>query len=313
MHPLYRIVLLIVAVAAACRSLAAEDRPLSKLAFTRAEKELHFDTGVLKGTLGAEGKALGLRPVTHVATGAQIGGAFGILSPYRLLTADARFGTAAWDWANTWELQADGAARIHWSADKEHPLEMTGVYRWSAADTLDLELFVKPQRDLHTFELFLASYFNGFPSAQTCVRLPGAPGGLAPEFREAAKADGDWLTFPRDSAVVRTFADGRWKRPPNPVNWKMMPGFAVPLALRYDAKSGLTALLMSRPADCFAVSMPYGEDPHRSVYLSLFGCDLKAGKVKSASARLVVGKDISKVRAVELYQDYVSSRRDASN
>ncbi len=74
MHLLYRIVLLIVAVAAACRSLAAEDRPSSKLAFTRAEKELHFDTGVLKGTLGAEGKALGLRPVTHVATGARSAG-----------------------------------------------------------------------------------------------------------------------------------------------------------------------------------------------------------------------------------------------
>lgn len=297
-------------MAAACRSVAAEDRPPSKLSFTRAANELHFDTGVLKGTLGADGKALGLRPVTHVATGAQIAGAFGILSPYRLLTADARFGTAAWDWANTWELQADGAARVRWSADKEHPLEMTGVYRWSAADTLDLELFVKPQRDLHTFELFLASYFNGFPAAAACVRLPGTPGGLTPEFTGASKRDGDWLTFPRDSAAAGIFADGRWKRPPNPVNWKMMmPGFAVPLALRRDAKSGLTALLMSRPADCFAISMPHGEDPHRSIYLSLFGRDLKAGKVESAGARWVVGKDISEVRAVELYQDYAKAAR----
>ena len=90
---------------------------------------------MLKGTLGEGGKPLGLRPVTHTASGVQAAGAFGIFSPYRLLTAEARFGTAAWDWASKSELLPDGAARVHWSADKEHPLEMTGVYRWSAVRT----------------------------------------------------------------------------------------------------------------------------------------------------------------------------------
>ena len=84
-----------------------------------------------------------------------------------------------------------------------------------------------------------------------------------------------------------------------------MPRLAAPLALRRDAKSGLTAVLMSRPRDCFAVSMPYGEEPHRSVYLSLFGVDLAAGKEVSAAARLVIGKNISDQEAWKLYQRYV--------
>jgi hypothetical protein len=285
------------------RFALAEDPPPSKPAFTRAAGELHFDTGVLKGTLGGGGKSLGLRPVTHVASGVQIAGAYGILSPYRLLTSDARFGTAAWDWASKTEVLPDGAAKVSWSPDEAHPLEMTGVYRWAAGDTLDLALTVKPQRDLRCFELFLASYFNGFPAALACVERPGALYG-AWRFMEAVKAHGTWQAFPRDDRAAAIFGDGRWARPPHPVTWMMMPRLSVPLALRRDAKSGLTAVLMSRPGDCFAVSMPYGEEAHRSVYLSLFGRDLKAGQEASARARLVIGKEISDDRAVEIYRAY---------
>ena len=299
-----RLVLLstIVAVlpAVACRLARAEDRLPSTLVFTRAAGELHFDTGILKGTLGAGGKSLGLRPVTHVASNVQLAGAFGVFSPYRLLTSDARFGTAAWDWASKSDVLADGAAQVRWAPDTVHPLEMTGVYRWTAADTLDLELTVKPQRDLRRFELFLASYFNGFPTSLACTPANGSGG-----FMPAVKTDGVWQTFPRDDAATAIFGDGRWTRPPHPVTWNVMPRFAAPLALRRDAASGLTALLMSRPTDCFAVSMPYGEEGHRSVYLSLFGRDLKAGQAASASARLVIGRDITDERAMELYRAYV--------
>ena len=84
-----------------------------------------------------------------------------------------------------------------------------------------------------------------------------------------------------------------------------MPRLAAPLALRRDANSGLTAVLMSRPNDCFAISMPYGEEGHRSVYLSLYGRDLKEGHEASAGARLVIGKDVTDDRAMELYRAYL--------
>lgn len=288
------------------RLALAEDRPSPKLAFTRTANELHFDTGILKGTLGEGGKSLGLRPLTHVASNIQVTGMFGLFSPYRMLTSDARFGTAAWDWASKTELLADGAASVRWSPDREHPLDMTGVYRWAAADTLDLEFTVTPQRDLRRFELFLASYFKGFPASLAYVRQ-AAPASAPGRFMEAVKANGDWETFPRDDAAAAIFGDGRWTRPPHPVTWKIMPRLAAPLALRRDAKSGLTAVLMSRPEDCFAVSMPHGEEGHRSAYLSLFGGDLKAGQAASAHARLVVGKDISDDQALKLYRAYIAA------
>jgi hypothetical protein len=122
---------------------------------------------------------------------------------------------------------------------------------------------------------------------------------------EAVKAGGDWQTFPRDAAAAALFSDGRWLRPPHPVTWKIMTRLAAPLAMRRDAKNGLTAVLMSRPDECFAISMPCGDDPHRSVYFSLFGRDLSAGKNVTAAVRVVFGKDISDQRAVELYRRYV--------
>jgi hypothetical protein len=196
---------------------------------------------------------------------------------------------------------------MHWSPDKEHPLEMIGVYRWSADDTLDLELTVTPQRDLPRFELFLASYFNGFPASLAYVQRPASANNSSP-FMGAVKAGGDWQTFPRDEAAATIFGDGRWTRPPNPVTWQIMPQLAAPLTMRHDAKSGLTAVLMSHASDCFAVSMPYGEEGHRSIYFSLFGRDLKARQEASARVRLVIGKDITEDRALEIYRAYLKNQ-----
>jgi hypothetical protein len=83
------------------------------------------------------------------------------------------------------------------------------------------------------------------------------------------------------------------------VDWKIMPRLAGTLALRRDEKSGLTALLMAPPADCFAISMPFGEEGHRSVYLSLFGKDMDAGQTALARSRLVIEKKISDEEAVK--------------
>ena len=283
---------------------AAAPGETAKLAFAAADKAFRFDTGVLKGTLREGGKSLGLKPVLEAASGTPLAGAFGLFSPYRLLTADARFGTAAWDWASEARLLADGAVEVRWAPDADHPLAMAAVYRLAAPNTLDFVATVTPEKDLARFELFLASYFDGFPASFAYVREnPQAEG--KPGFMEALKAAGDWQAFPRDDAAPPIIADGRWRREPHPVDWKIMPRLAAPLAIRRDAKTGLAAVLMAPASDCFAVMMPYGEEGHRSVYLSLFGRDLKAGKGATARARLVIGRDISDAQAAALYDDYV--------
>jgi len=285
----------------------AGDTDAAKLAFTAAGAEFTFDTGALKGTLHGkerkQGPSLGLQPVVEASAGVNMAGPHGMFSLYRLLSADARYGAAAWDWASETKLLPDGAAEIRWSPDKDHPFEMTAVYRFSAPNTVDLQVTVKPQQDLKRFELFLATYFAGFPATFAYVKDPDAGG--KPGFLEVKKGAVVWHTFPRDEKTAEIFGDGRWKRPPNPVDWKMMPPLAAPMALRRDAKSGLAAVFMAPADDCFAISMPYGEEPHRSVYMSLFGRDIKAGESASARARLVIGKDLSDEKAAELYKAYV--------
>jgi hypothetical protein len=276
----------------------------AKLGFKAAGKEYGFDTGALRGTLRSLGRSLGLMPVVDSASGATISGAFGLFSHYRLLDAEARYGHAAWDWASQSRLLADGSVEVSWSADKEHPFDLKAVYRWTAPGTFDVTTSVTPQKELPRFEVFLASYFQGFPASFVYVKGCPETGGK-PGFLEAKKSVADWQMFPRDDEAVKTIQDGRWKRPPNPVDWKIMPALAAPLAMRRDAKTGLAAVLMASADDCFAISTPYGEDGHRSLYFSLFGRDLKAGETAAARSRLVIGRDISDERAVELYQAYL--------
>ena len=114
-------------VALATVAGAADQAP----SFVSAGREYHFDTGALRGTLRAEGKSLGLTAVTETASGAKVSRFSGLFSPYRMLDADARYGTAAWDWASTARLLPDGAVEVRWTADAAHPFDMTAVYRLS--------------------------------------------------------------------------------------------------------------------------------------------------------------------------------------
>jgi hypothetical protein len=242
-------------------------------------------------------------PVADATSGTALGGAFGFFSHYRLLDADARYGSSAWDWTSAGRLLPDGAAEASWTADAAHPFDMKAVYRWKATGVLDLTTTVTPKKDLRRFEVFLASYWSGFPESLAYVKASPETAGK-PGFLAATKAAGDWQTFPRDEAAVKLVQDGRWKRPPNPVDWKIMPPLAAPLAMRRDAKTGFVALVMAPPGDCFAISMPYGEEGHRSIYLSLFGRDLSAGQPASARCRLVIGRNLTEQRAAALYEAY---------
>jgi hypothetical protein len=275
-------------------------------AFTADGRAFAFDTGVLKGTLRADGRSIGLVPAALGEAAVAKRKGYGLLSPYRLLSADARYGKAAWDWASDARRLPDGAVEVRWTADDAHPFGLTAVYRWAAADALDLAIAVAPRRDLKAFEVFLASYFEGCP--ESLVYAKGGPGG-GPGFVPVRKAAGVWQVFPRDAAAVATVSDGRWKRPPHPVAWTVMPPYAGALAMRRDPATGIVALLMAPPDDCFGVFSPHGGEGHRSVYLSLIGRDVKAGAAASARARLVIGRGITEAGAVERYEAYLAASR----
>jgi hypothetical protein len=264
-----------------------------------------FDTGVLRGTLCPGGKLQGLTSVTHVPSGTRLDRSMGILSYYRVFTTGKRYGTGGWEWPATAERLSDTAVQVTSAATPDRPFDMAAVYRWKDLQTLDVETTVTARQDLSKFESFLASYFGeAFPTPRVYVaESPDAQG--RPGLLPARKSLGDWQMFPRDGQVVPIVRDGRWKLEPNPVDWVIMPRLAAPLATRSGAGKGLTAILMAPPDECFAIATPYEGEGHYSLYLSLFGRDLKAGATAKARTRLVIAGSISDEQAIALYQQYL--------
>lgn len=277
----------------------------ARLRFEAAEDGgFRFDTGEWRGVLRGGGKPAGLTALIDCATGTNLAGKAGILSFYRLLDADARYGDG-WSWTGgVARVLADGAVEATWPADEGHPFDLRAVYRWRAPGTLDLEATVTARQDLRKFELFLASYVNGFPESCVYARTD-----LAPAFVAADEAAGVWQAFPRDDGAVAIVRDGRWARPPYPVEWTIRPAFAAPLGMRRDSATGLAVLVMARPGDCFAVLTPHGAEGHRSLYLSLFGRDLRPGESATARSRLVIARGLADAGAANEFEAFV--REDA--
>ena len=283
------------------------------MAFKPAGEGLfEFDTGVLKGRLKLDGKYQGVYPLVDVASGTELVHPPGVFSFYRVLSPNQRYGKSARDWPTQPRLLSDGAVEVRWAPAEEHPLKMTAVYRWTAPDTLDLEIVVKPQHDMPRFELFMSSYFTkGFRASIYLKRNPQKE----PDFVAADRtpdSQGGYVMFPRDQKAIDMITDGRWKIPPSPVNWAVERWLAAPLAIRRDAALDLTALMMCPPDDCFAVSSPWNPASpeaggYRSLYLSLFGRDLQADETAHARCRLVLSQGIANEDAIERYQQHLKT------
>ena len=151
------------------------------------------------------------------------------------------------------------------------------------------------------FESFLASYFaEGFTNS--CVYAQST---AQPKLEAADRGYGIWQAFPRDDQAVSIIQDGRWKILPNPVDWVIRPHLAKPLGVRRCPANGVSVLLMSPPRDCFAVLTPFEAEPHRSLYLSLFGKDLKAGETARALARLMIASNLADTEIVSACENYL--------
>jgi hypothetical protein len=269
-----------------------------------------FDTGVLKGRLKLDGKYQGLYPLIDVETGTELVHPPGVFSFYRVLTTNRRYGKSARDWPTQTKLLSDGAVEVHWPPAEEHPLEMTAIYRWTAPDTLDLETTVQPQHDMPNFELFMSSYFGKGFRASVYLRPDDQE---LPHFASVDRtpdARGGFVMFPKDQGSLDMIRDGRWTIPPNAVNWDARQWLAAPVVIRRDAKLGLTAAMMCPSDDCFAVASPWNPATpeaggYRSLYLSLFGRDLKADKTAKARCRLILSRNLSDDEAIRRYQQYV--------
>ena len=290
----------------------------AKLAFQPAEEGYYqFDTGLLRGKLRADGKSQGICSLVHVPSGIEIAKTPGLLSYYRVFSTNKRFGQAARDWPVQAKLLPDGALELSFPTAEEHPLRLRGVFRWAAADTLDLETSVTSEVAMPRFEVFLSNYvgkgFDGLVYLKpNRVNKKDLPGLVQADWTPLV--DGNYLMFPRDLAATQIIYDGRWEYPPSPVQWAVSRYLAGPLGLRRDGASGLSVMLMAPADDCFAVAMPYNKTPpdnianHGSVYLSLFGRDVAAGEVVKVHCRLIGRTDLTDAAAIGLYQQYLGGR-----
>jgi hypothetical protein len=274
-----------------------------KLAFKADEKgNLAFDTGVVKGSVQKDGKAGTLKPVAFVRPTLTIDTNFGLLVPYRFLTPQKRFGFGSWEWPRTGKVLDNGAAELSWAASDDRPFAFSITYRWSAVDILDATIVFTPNVDLDKFELFLGSYFRSFTKAKAYVKDAG---GGKPGFVDSPKDKGGMQLFPKSEDVLPIINDGRWKFPPFPNDWAIRPFLAAPLGMKVEPKSGVTAVIMSPPTDCFAVSVSEQMAGLGAFYLSLFGKDVKKGQSLTGRARIVFGTNITDEQAVQLYEKYV--------
>ena len=257
-----------------------------------------FDTGLLTGVLRAEGASIGLMPVVVSASGTDLSASPGLFNYYRVFAGEKRFMPDLRSRVSTAKRLDDGSLEVTWPAAEGHPYTMTATYTWRAPGTLDLATTVTAHAGLPDFEVFLSSYLTEpFPVTSVYVAEPKG-------FATAEEASGTWQMYPRDDVGAALVRDGRWAVDPNAVDWQQPGRLAAPLAFRRDPASGVTVAVMAPAGDCFAVSTPCRDEPHRSMYLSLFGRDLEPGETATAHARLLVGVDLTEEALVEAYAAY---------
>lgn len=278
-----------------------------------------FDTGLLRGKMRLDGQAQGISSMVYVPDNQEVTASVGLLSYYRMFSTGKRYGEAIRDWAVVAKLLEGGDMEIRFPPATDHPMEIVGRFHWRSPDTLDLETTVKAAGSLPHLEVFLSSYFSEGFDASVYVKPNRHDSGQREGFLPVDSCpllDGDYLVFPLIPEMLPVIFDGRWEMGPKPVGMAFTRCLAAPLAVRRHESTGLTAVLMSRPKDCFAVSASYNKRPpdgvaaHRSLYLSLFGNDLAASKAAQSHCRLIVTKGLSNETILKRYVQYLAERTD---
>ncbi|HQE83555.1 MAG TPA: hypothetical protein PLM14_11185 [Candidatus Hydrogenedentes bacterium] len=278
----------------------------AKLAFVPGDtpNEYRFDTGVLRGTIPLKEQSLGLLPAVHVPTDTPLAASMGLFNYYRVFKTNHRFVESMRATPSTARLLPDGALEVHWLPGEERPFDLTAVYRWTAPNILDLETTVKAEAELPDFEVFLASYCTErLPVSQIYVRK--TPDGRENAFMAAEESFGLWQAYPRNEAATAIIKDGRWTKPPSPVDWVIMPELAAPLIYRRAPDTQVAVVIMAPPEDAFAVFTPRANEAHLSMYLGLFGRTLAAGELAKARSRLLVTTEAGDEAILAQYRAYV--------
>lgn len=169
---------------------------------------------------------------------------------------------------------------------------------------IDMDMWVETLTNYPGFEILLSAYMApGFESGVYVAKEEFGPI-EAEQIRlvDQPMIHGIWPFFPRDEAGANLLTDGRHQK--GRWFWRMAIGRRYAMPLAFFSKNGVDAILMGRPEDVYAVGATYKGDSendnvagHRSLYLSLFGEDFKAGEGRHTQMRMIIddfGSDAEK-------------------
>ena len=274
-----------------------------------------FENESVTGQFLTSGEYQGMRSLVHRPSGIEIAAGEklpGLVAPYRVFGNGKRYGDVR-DRQPKVELVPEGARMTH-SADSQNPFDLVAVYSWQDG-VLEIHYTLTTQAEMRGFEIGIASYlaagFRAFVSRQSNNWGEDAPRIVPVDVNPMTDV---YALFPRGEAEMRTIFDGRWDLPPYPVRYTVPGYFALPLAYRRHATSGVTALGMADPKECYAICIPVNNpadvpDPangYQAIYFYFFGRDLRLGETVGWRLRWVIGKDLGETEIQEHWESFVS-------
>lgn len=272
-----------------------------------------FETDLVSGKYLTAGHYQGVRDLVHRPTGVQIAAGEklpGLVAPYRVFGNGRRYNDVR-ERDGRVEQVSEGI-RITHARNAENPFDLTSVYSWSH-DTLEVRYTLAIHAEMQGFELGIASYlaagFRAFVPRQSNV--------WGEKDYKIVPVDVNPMTdvyavFPRSEADVKTIFDGRLDLPPYPIRFTVPAFYAFPWAYRRHVRTGVMALGMADPKECYSMCIPVNnppEDPdpangYQGVYFYLFGRDVHPGETLKTRVRWVIGQDMPESEILARWNEF---------
>jgi hypothetical protein len=284
----------------------------------RVERDnCHFENELVSGSYLTAGKYQGMRSLVHRPSGMEIAAGEklpGLVAPYRVFGNGRRYGDVR-DRPARVELVPEGLC-ITYPADAGNPLDVAARYTWNG-DTLDAHYTITLHADMRAFEMGVASYlspgFRAYVSRQSNV-WGDATSRIVPV--DTNPMTDVYALFPRNEAAMKVIFDGRWDLPPYPVRYAVPAYFAQPLAYRRHERSGVMAVGMGDPQECYAVCIPVNDPPedpdpangYQGVYFYMFGRDLCRGETVTTRVRWIVGRGMQDQEILARWDSFAKGR-----
>lgn len=189
-------------------------------------------------------------------------------------------------------------------------------FTFKEPNIIDMDLWVETLINYPKFEILLSAYMAaGFETGVYVAKKEFGPIELEQiRISDNPMIHGIWPFFPRNEAGANLLTDGRHQK--GRWFWRMAIGRRYGMPLAFVSNDSVDAILMGRPEDVYAVGATYKGDAendnvagHRSLYLSLFGEDFKAGEGRHTQMRMIIdgfGSDPEK--HAELYRKFLNEK-----